>query len=112
MTQCHIAEAAEEVPLESDQVRHEVAELVDATRDAERAIFAALPAERREASPPDGGWSAKDVQVHLTAWKRQSWTPSRLGRPSRRTDRFAAHGRGNWRRMASAREETPEPAIR
>jgi DinB superfamily len=41
-----------------------------ATRDAERAIFDAFDPADRDAPAADGGWSAKDIQAHLSAWKR------------------------------------------
>jgi hypothetical protein len=41
-----------------------------ASRAAEREIFAALDPAERDATGPDGGWSAKDVQAHLSAWRQ------------------------------------------
>jgi hypothetical protein len=49
-----------------------------AARDAEREVFDALDPVTRDAPAADGGWSAKDVQAHLAAWK---W---------RQVERFAA----------------------
>jgi hypothetical protein len=40
-----------------------------AGRDAERHILAALAPVERDASAADGGWSPKDVQAHLSAWR-------------------------------------------
>jgi hypothetical protein len=52
-------------------LRADLIEGLRACRAAEFEIFAALdPAERHNAAP-DGGWSAKDVQAHLAAWRRR-----------------------------------------
>lgn len=40
-----------------------------AARAAERDVLGGLPPEVRSAPGTDGGWSPKDVQAHLTAWK-------------------------------------------
>ena len=37
---------------------------------AERDVFASLEPGPRDAPAVDGGWSAKDVLAHLSAWKR------------------------------------------
>ena len=42
---------------------------IRAARAAERDVFAALEPDVRDAPAPDGGWSPKDVQAHLSAWK-------------------------------------------
>jgi hypothetical protein len=42
---------------------------IRAARAAERDVLAALDAGVRDAPAADGGWSSKDVQAHLTAWK-------------------------------------------
>ena len=42
---------------------------IRAARAAERDVLAALDAGVRDAPAADGGWSPKDVQAHLTAWK-------------------------------------------
>jgi hypothetical protein len=42
---------------------------IRAARAAERAILAALDPTDRDAPAPDGGWSPKDVQAHLSAWR-------------------------------------------
>jgi hypothetical protein len=47
----------------------DLVELLQAARDAERDIFAMLPAETRDAPRTIGEWSAKDVQAHLAAWR-------------------------------------------
>ena len=43
--------------------------ILEATRDAERDLFAMLPPARREVSGAIGAWSAKDVRAHLAAWR-------------------------------------------
>lgn len=43
-----------------------------AARAAERDVLAALDPAMRDAPAPDGGWSPKDVQAHLSAWKRRT----------------------------------------
>ena len=42
---------------------------IRAARAAERDVLAALDAGVRDAPAADGGWSPKDVQAHLNAWK-------------------------------------------
>ena len=51
-------------PLHDDLVT-----LVRLTRSAERDLFALLDPARRDASGADGGWSARDLQTHLAAWR-------------------------------------------
>ena len=46
--------------------------MLRATRDAEREVFAAFDPTDRDAVAADGGWSAGDIQAHLTAWKRRT----------------------------------------
>jgi hypothetical protein len=68
--------------------------LVEALRNAravEAEIFAALDAAERDASGTDGGWSAKDVLAHLSAWRQ------------RQADRLAARREG--------REDPPSSGI-
>ena len=61
--------------------------LIDALRAAratEREIFAALDPDDRDTSPTNGGWSPKDVQAHLSAWRRhqaERLAAIREGRP-------------------------------
>lgn len=43
--------------------------MIEATRTAERDLFAMLPAEARDAPGDNGGWSPKDVLAHLAAWR-------------------------------------------
>ena len=45
---------------------------IRAARAAERDVFAALDPAMRDAPAADGGWSPKDVQAHLTAWKART----------------------------------------
>jgi hypothetical protein len=40
-----------------------------AARQAERDVIGTLPEDVRLAPGPDGGWSPKDIQAHLTSWK-------------------------------------------
>ncbi len=50
------------------------ADLIDglrASRSTEREIFAALDPAERETPAAGGGWSAKDVQAHLSAWRQR-----------------------------------------
>ncbi len=50
------------------------ANLIDgllATRTAEREVLAAVDPATRDTPAADGGWSAKDLQAHLSAWKRR-----------------------------------------
>lgn len=46
--------------------------MLRATRDAEREVIAALDPADRERPAADGGWSARDIQAHLSAWKRRT----------------------------------------
>jgi hypothetical protein len=55
-----------------------MAEILRATRQAERDLFGSLDAAVRDAPLRDGDWSPKDHQAHLTAWK------------ARQADRLAA----------------------
>ncbi len=51
-------------PLQADLVA-----MLQATRAAERDLFAKLPAGTRDAPGADGIWSPKDVLAHLAAWR-------------------------------------------
>lgn len=42
-----------------------------AARTAEREVLDAIDPEDRERSAVDGGWSPKDIQTHLAAWRRR-----------------------------------------
>jgi len=59
-----------------------------ASRATEREILAVLDPADRDAPAADGGWSARDIQAHLSAWRQ------------RQVDRLAA-----------LREEREEPAL-
>jgi len=56
--------SAPRTPLQVDLVA-----MLHAMRDAERDLFAAIPAGSREASGAIGDWSVKDVWAHLAAWR-------------------------------------------
>lgn len=47
----------------------DLVELLHATRDAERDLYAMLGAEARDAAGSIGEWSAKDVLAHIAAWR-------------------------------------------
>lgn len=51
-------------------LRAELVSMLLEARDAEREIFGALQPIERDAPAADGGWSAKDIQAHLSAWRR------------------------------------------
>jgi hypothetical protein len=61
---------------------------LNAARATEREILDAIDPDDRDRAGVDGGWSAKDIQAHLGAWRR------------RQTDR-----------MAASREGREEPAL-
>ena len=44
---------------------------VRAARATEREIFDAIDPDDRDRPGVDGGWSAKDIQAHLAAWRRR-----------------------------------------
>ncbi len=69
-------------------LRSGLIEALRAARAAERDVMAALDPTEREQPAPDGAWSPKDIQAHLSAWKR------------RQVDRLAA-----------SREGRDEPAL-
>jgi hypothetical protein len=56
----------------SHDLRTGLVEMLRATCDAEREIFAAFDPSDRDAPAADGGWSARDVQAHLSAWRRRT----------------------------------------
>jgi hypothetical protein len=56
---------------------------IRACRDAEREIFTALDPAERDAPGPDGGWSAKDVLAHLSAWRDRQATKLAAAREGR-----------------------------
>jgi hypothetical protein len=60
-----------------------MAEILVATRQAERDLIGSLDPDRRDTPVRDGDWSPKDHQAHLTAWK------------ARQADRLAAARAGD-----------------
>ena len=42
-----------------------------AARDAERDVLASLKPAARETAAADGGWSPKDIQAHVSAWRQR-----------------------------------------
>lgn len=52
-----------------DDVRTGLIDGLRAARAAEREILAALDPAVRDAPADDGGWSPKDIQAHLSAWR-------------------------------------------
>jgi hypothetical protein len=60
---------AEAGAAEPDPLPEELAALLTAARDAERAIFAALDDARMGAPMPNDTWSPGDVLGHLAAWR-------------------------------------------
>jgi hypothetical protein len=50
-------------------LRASLIEMLRAARAAERDVFAAVDPGIRDLPAADGGWSAKDVQAHLSAWR-------------------------------------------
>ncbi len=69
-------------------LRSSLIDSLRACREAERAIFGALDPAVRDAPGPDGDWSPKDHQAHLSAWRNRQAT-----------------------KMAAARAGLPEPAL-
>ena len=75
-----------------DRLRAGLIEGLRETRAVEREVFAALDPVARDTAPADGGWSAKDILAHLSAWRQ------------RQTDRLVA--------LREGREEPPAPGDR
>lgn len=50
-------------------LRADLVEMLYATRDAERDLYAMLAADSRDEPHTIGEWSAKDVRGHLSAWR-------------------------------------------
>lgn len=59
-------------PDSSPALRTGLIDMLRATRDVEREVFAAFDATDRDEPAADGGWSAKDIQAHLSAWKHRT----------------------------------------
>ncbi len=45
----------------------------------------------REAAAPDGGWSAKDIQAHLSAWRQRQTDRMVALREERDASELAGH---------------------
>ena len=58
-----------ETDAHTDGLRAGLIAAIRAARAAERDIIGTLDPGVRDAAADDGGWSPKDVQAHLTAWK-------------------------------------------
>jgi hypothetical protein len=56
---------------QSSKLRTGLIDTLRATRETEREVFAALDPVERDAPAADGGWSAKDIQTHLSAWRQR-----------------------------------------
>src|SRR5436190_3339465 len=69
-------------------VRSGLVDGIRAARTTEREIFDAIDPDDRDRAGVDGGWSAKDIQAHLAAWRRRM-----------------------VERMAATREGREEPAL-
>jgi hypothetical protein len=69
--------------MDQRRLQDDIVATLRAARQAERDIIGTLPAEVLLAPGPDGGWSPKDIQAHLTSWK------------ARQAQRHAAAGRGD-----------------
>lgn len=52
------------------KLRTDLVDGLTASRAAEREIFDGLDPADRDTTGPDGGWSAKDIQAHLSAWRQ------------------------------------------
>ena len=72
---------------------------LNAARATEREIFDAIDPDDRDRAGVDGGWSAKDIQAHLGAWRR------------RQVDRMAASREGREEPTLAATETDEVNAI-
>jgi DinB superfamily len=72
---------------------------IRAARETEREILDAIDPEDRDRPGVDGGWSAKDIQAHLSAWRR------------RQVDRMAASREGREEPGLAATETDEVNAI-
>lgn len=61
--------------MSSSQLHKDLIAMVEATRAVERDLFARLKPAVRDAAGPEGGWSPKTIQAHLSDWKarRAMW---------------------------------------
>ncbi len=57
----------------------DLVEMLEATRDAERAIYGLLDPDVRDAPRTIGDWSAKDVLAHLASWREVETERLRTG---------------------------------
>jgi hypothetical protein len=60
-------------PMQLASLREGLIEALRTTRAIEREVFAGLDPVARDAPAADGGWSPKDVQAHLSAWKGRTY---------------------------------------
>jgi hypothetical protein len=74
-------------------------EAIRVSRAAEREIFAAVGPVERDEPAADGGWSPKDIQAHLSAWRQ------------RQTDRLVALREGRDEPVFAATETDEINAI-
>ncbi len=111
-------ETAKGSPLHDDLV-----EMLEATREAERAVYALLDPAVRDAPRRIGEWSATDVLAHLAAWRAIEAERLRTGRRDEPTEsedeenaRIQAERAGwGWQRVAADAEasiDALEEAIR
>jgi len=77
-----------------DPLARDLVTMLRATREAERAVFGAMPSAIRSRPLRPGDWSPKDHQAHLSAWK------------GRQADRFAALRRGEVPSTVGSDHET------
>lgn len=106
-----------------DVLRAGLMSSIRACRDAERDIFGALDPAERDAPGPDGGWSAKDVQAHLSAWRdrqatkmaaeREGGTEPELGGTTDEINAgfHAARSDWTWDRVSADADATAEALV-
>jgi hypothetical protein len=73
-----------EPDVHDSSLRAGLVEALRETRAVEREVFAALGPAERDRPAADGGWSAKDILAHLSAWRQRqadSLAARREGRP-------------------------------
>jgi hypothetical protein len=64
---------------EGGTLHADLVEMLEATRDAERAIYGLLDPDVRDAPRTIGDWSAKDVLAHLASWREVETERLRTG---------------------------------
>lgn len=107
-----------------DRVRAELVEILRATRETERELFDALAVADRDAPAADGGWSPRDIQAHLSAWRGiqaarlAAWRDGRepVDPPGRETDEVNAELHAervdwSWARVAADADATEAAVI-